>query len=162
MQKKPLTKFSTYLWLKLQKMGVEGTYLNMVKAIYDKPPVQFSDSVMSDSLWPHGLLHTRLPCPSPAPGAYSNSCPLNQWCHSTISSLVIPFSSHLQSFLVSGSIQMSQFFTYINHYSQWWKTESIPPKIRNRTRISAFITIIRHSSGRPSYSNQRGKRNEYT
>jgi len=65
---------------------------------------------MSDSLWPHGLQHTRLPCPSPTPGAYSNSCPLSRWCHPTISSSVIPFSSRLQSFLASGSFPMSQFF----------------------------------------------------
>ena len=56
---------------------------------------------MSDSLWPCGHQHARLPCPSPAPGIYSNSCPLNWWCHPTISSNVIPFSSHLQSFLAS-------------------------------------------------------------
>ena len=55
--------------------------------------VQFSHSVMSDSLWPHGLLHTRPPCPSPAPGVHPNPCPLTQWCHPTISSFVIPFSS---------------------------------------------------------------------
>ena len=65
---------------------------------------------MSDSLWPNGLQHTRLPCPSPTPGAYSNSCPLIQWCHSTILSSVIPFSSCLQSFPASGSFKMSQFF----------------------------------------------------
>ena len=73
--------------------------------------VQFSRSVMSHSLQPHGLQHTRLPCPWPAPGACSNSCLLSQWCHPTISSFVIPFSSCLQSFLASGSFQMSQFFT---------------------------------------------------
>ena len=73
--------------------------------------VQFSCSVMSDSLWPHGLQHTRPPCPSPAPGIYSNTCPLNPWCHPTISSSVIPFSSCLQSFPASGSFQMSQFFS---------------------------------------------------
>ena len=72
--------------------------------------VQFSCSVMSDSLWPHGLQHTRLPCPSPTPGAYSNSCPLIQWCHSTILSSVIPFSSCLQSFPAWGSFQTSQLF----------------------------------------------------
>ena len=66
---------------------------------------------MSNSLQPHGLWHTRLPCPSPTPGAYSNSCPLSQWCHPTISSSVIPFSSCLQSFPASGSFPMSQFFT---------------------------------------------------
>ena len=72
--------------------------------------VQFSHSVVSDSLRLHGLQHARLPCPSPPPGAYSNSCPLSRWCHQTISSPVIPFSSHLQSFPASGSFQMSQFF----------------------------------------------------
>ena len=72
--------------------------------------VHFSRSVVSDSLWPHGLWHVRPPCPSPAPGVYSNSCPLSWWCHPTISSSVIPFSSHLQCFPASGSFQMSQFF----------------------------------------------------
>ena len=65
---------------------------------------------MSDSLQPYGLQHTRPPCPSPTPGAYSNSCPLSWWCHPTISSSVVPFSSHLQSFPASGSFPMSQFF----------------------------------------------------
>ena len=73
--------------------------------------LQFSHSVMSDSLRPHGLQHVRLPCPLPIPRAYSNSCPLSQWCHPTISSTVDPFSSHLQSFPASGSFQMNQFFT---------------------------------------------------
>ena len=65
--------------------------------------VQFSRSVVSDSLQPHGLQHARLSCPSPTPAAYSNSCPLSRWCHPTISSSLIPFSSCLQSFLASGS-----------------------------------------------------------
>jgi len=65
---------------------------------------------MSNSLWPHGLQHARLPCPSPTPRIYSNSCPLSWWCHPTISSSVVPFSSHLQSFPASGSFPMSQFF----------------------------------------------------
>ena len=87
MQKKPLTKFSTHLWLKLfKKMGIEGTYLSIVKAMYDKPTSK--------------------------------------------------------------------------HYSQWWETESIPPKIRNKTRVYTFTTIIQHNSGSPSYSNQRRKRNK--
>ena len=60
---------------------------------------------------PHGLQHARPPCPSPTPGAYSNSCPLSWWCHPTISSSVIPFSSWPQSFPASGSFPMSQFFT---------------------------------------------------
>ena len=70
----------------------------------------FSHQVLSDSLWPHGLQHTRLPCLSPTPGACSNSCPLSRWCHPTISSFVAPFSSCLRSFPASGSFPMSQFF----------------------------------------------------
>ena len=73
--------------------------------------VQFSYTVMSDSLRPHGLKHARPPCLSPTPGIYSNSCPLSQSCHPTISPSVIPFSSRLHSFPASGSFQMSQFFT---------------------------------------------------
>ena len=72
--------------------------------------VQFSCSVVSDSLWPHGLQHARPPCPSPTPGVYSNSCPLSQWCYPTVSSSVIPFSSCLQFFPASRSFPMSQFF----------------------------------------------------
>ena len=72
--------------------------------------VQFSHSVVSNSLRPHGLQHIRLPCPSPTPGVHSNSCPFSQRCHPTISSSVVPFS-HLQSFPSSGSFQMNQFFT---------------------------------------------------
>ena len=66
---------------------------------------------MSNSLWPHGLQHARLPCPSPTPRAYSNPCPLSRRCHPTISSSVAPFSSCLQSFPASGSFPVSQFFT---------------------------------------------------
>ena len=80
-----------------------------MKKLFEKL-VQFSCSVMSDSLWPHGLRHARPPCLLPAPGVYSNSCPLSQCYHPTISSSVIPFSFHLQSFPVSGSFQMSRFF----------------------------------------------------
>ena len=72
--------------------------------------VHFSPLVMSNSLWPHGLQHARLPWPSPTPEACSNSCPLSQWCHPTISSSVIPYSSCLQSCLASGSFPVSQFF----------------------------------------------------
>ena len=73
--------------------------------------LSFSHSVMSDSLRPHGLQHVRLPCPYLSPRVCSNSCPLSQWCHPTISSSVIPFSSRLQSYPASGSFPMSQFFT---------------------------------------------------
>ena len=72
--------------------------------------VQFSRSVLSDSLWLHELQHARPPCPSPTPGVYSNSCPLSRWCHPTISSSVVLFYSCLQSFPASGSFPMNQFF----------------------------------------------------
>ena len=73
--------------------------------------IQFSRSVMSDSLQPHEPQHTRPPCPSPTPRVHPNPCPLSRWCHPMISSSVVPISSHLQSFPESGSFQMSQFFT---------------------------------------------------
>ena len=72
--------------------------------------VQFSPSVVCDSLRPHGLQHAKPPCPTPTPGVYSNSCPLSWWCHSTISSTIIPFSSCFQSCPASRFYQMSQFF----------------------------------------------------
>ena len=72
--------------------------------------VQFSRSVVSDSLQPHESQHARLPCPSPTPGVYSNSCPSSWWCHPAISSSVIPFSSCPQSLPASGSFPMSQLF----------------------------------------------------
>ena len=75
------------------------------------PSIQFSRSVMSNSLQPHEPQHTRPPCPSPTPRVYPNSCPLSQQCHPTISSYVVPFSSCPQSFPASGSFQMSQLFT---------------------------------------------------
>ena len=75
--------------------------------------VQVSCSVVSDSLQPHELQNARFPCPSPTPGTYSNSCPLSRWCHPTISSSVVPFSSCLQFFPASGSFLASQFFTSI-------------------------------------------------
>ena len=90
-----------------------------------KRDFQFS-SVMCDSLWPHGLQHARLPCPSPTPGAYSNSCPLHLWCHQTISFSVVPFS-HLQSFTASGSFPMSQFFASGGHSIGYSTSASVLP-----------------------------------
>ena len=77
---------------------------------HEDQSIQFSRSVVSDSLQPLRLQHARLPCPSPMPRAYSNSCPSCWWCHPTISSSVVPFSSHLQSFPASGSFPVTQFF----------------------------------------------------
>ena len=101
--------------------------------------VQFSLSVLSDSLWTHGLQHARLPCPLPTPGACSDLCPSSRWCHPTISSSVVPFSSCLQSFPVSGSFQMSQLFAsggqakllefQLQHQSFQWYTGLISLRI---------------------------------
>ena len=91
-----------WCWERLKAGG--GEQMHRVQS------VQFSRSVVSDSLRPHGLQHTRLPCPSPALGVYSNSCPSSQWCHPTISSSVVPFSSCLQSFPASGSFLMNLLF----------------------------------------------------
>ena len=96
----------TKLWT-CEKKRVRWTGRAALKPAYS---VQFSRSVVSDSLWPHGLQHTRLPCPSPTPGVYSNSCPLSRWRHPAISSSVGPFS-RLQSFPASGSFPMSQLFS---------------------------------------------------
>ena len=89
--------------------------------------VHFSRSVMSDSLWSHGLQHARLPCPSPTPRACSNSCPSSRWCHTTISSSVFRFSSCLQSFPASGSFQMSQFFASGGQIIGALASVSVPP-----------------------------------
>ena len=93
------------LWgRKLSPLSILGSLAGLIFS-----SVQFSCSVMSDSLQPHGLQYARPPCPLPTPRAYSNSCPLSQWCHPTISSPLIPFSS-LQSFPASGSFPMSELF----------------------------------------------------
>ena len=82
---------------------------------------------MSNSLWPHGLQHARLPCPSPTPGAYSHSCPSSWWYHPTISSSVIPYPSCFQSFPASGSFPMSQFFVSDGQRKCWSFSFSISP-----------------------------------
>ena len=91
--------------------------------------VQFSRSVMSNSLRPHELQHARPPCPSPTPGVYPNSCPLSRWCYPTISSSVIPFSSCPQSFPALWSFPMSQHFA--------WGGQSIG--------VSASTSVLEHS-----------------
>ena len=92
-------------------MNFENQFLRMTNLASYGQSVQFSCSVVSDSLRTQGLQDARLPCLSPTPGIYPNSCPSHQWCYPTISSSVIPFSSCIQSFPVSGSFPVSQFFT---------------------------------------------------
>ena len=90
--------------------------------------VQFSHTVMSDSLWPHESQHARSPCPSPTPRVYSNSCPSGQWCHAAISSSVVPFSSCPQSLPASGSFPKSQLFTWGGQSTGVSALESFLPK----------------------------------
>ena len=89
-----------------QSLYVSSSHLALIHS------VQFSCSVVSDSLCSHEPQHARPPHPSPTPGVYPNSCPLSWWCHPTISSSVVPFSSCPQSFPASGSFQMSQLFAW--------------------------------------------------
>ena len=91
-------------------LALAGRFFTMSATSEACSSVQFSLSVMFISLWPHELQYTRFPCPSPTPGACSNSCPSSRWCHPTVSSFVVPFSSHLQSFPASGSFSVSWFF----------------------------------------------------
>ena len=99
-----------------------------------KVSIQFSHSVVSNSLRPDGLQHARLPCPSPTPEAHSNSCPMSCWCHPTTSSSVISFSSCLQSFPASGSFPMSQFFAI-----RWPKYWSFSFSIRPSSEYSGLV-----------------------
>ena len=96
----------TKLFIESQKLRLFFSSTSFLSVCFS---VQFSHSVVSNSLWPHGPQHARPPCPSPTPRVYPNSCPLNRWCHPTISSSV-PFSFCPQSFPASGSFQMSQLF----------------------------------------------------
>ena len=108
----------------------------VLKGINVHSSVQFSCSVVSDSLQPHGLQHTSPPCPSPTPRVCSNSCPLSQWCHPTTSSSVIPFSSCLQSFPASGSFPMSQILRI-----RWPKCWSFSFSISPSNEFSGLISF---------------------
>ena len=93
----------------------------------NRDSVQFSCSVVSDSLRPHELQHSRPPCPSPTPRVYLNSCPLSRWCHPAISSSVIPFSSCPQSLPALGSLPMSQLFSWGGQSIGASALASVPP-----------------------------------
>ena len=118
--------------------------------------VQFSFSVMSDSLQSHGLQHTRPPCPSPTPRVYSNSCPLSRWCHRTISPSVVPFSSCLQSFPASASFPMSQLFSSGGQSTGVSATASVlPMNIQDwfplgRTGGISLQSLLQHHSSEAS------------
>ena len=125
--------------------------------------VQFSRSVVSNSLQPHWLQHARLSCPSPTPGAYSNSCPLSWWWHPTISSSVIPFSSHLQSFPQSGSFPMNQFFTLGGQSIRVPASASVLP-IRNKDwfplRWTGWISLLSKGLSR-AFSNTSVQKHQF-
>ena len=104
-----IEKNPTQMW-NLQEMMYFLVWPMLIWKLFKYYVSQFSCSVMSDSLQLHEPQHTRPPCPSPTPRVHPNSCPLNRWCHPTISSSVVPFSSCPQSFPTLGSFQMSQFF----------------------------------------------------
>jgi len=91
-------------------VGMQASTATMESSVEIPSVSQFSHSVVSDSLWPRESQHARPLCPSPTPKVHSNPCPLSRWCHPTISSSVIPFSSFPQSFAASGSFQMTQLF----------------------------------------------------
>ena len=115
-------------WLnRITMLAILRTDRKVLMPIHQRRSVQFSCSVVSNCLWPHRLQHSRLPCPSPTPRVYSNSCPLSRWYHPTISSSLVPFSSCLQSFPASGSFPMSQFFTSSGQSIGVWASASALP-----------------------------------
>ena len=124
---KSWTQLSDFHFQTGKKIQIPNNYTWGYKEFTIISLVQFSHSVMPNSLWPHGLQHTRLPCPSPTPRACANSCPSSRWCHPTISSSVVPFSS-LQSFPASGSFPMSQFFASGGQSIGASASESVLPK----------------------------------
>ena len=106
----PWLRIPVQCWVEEVRANIFVLFPVFGKSIVSHHSVQFSCSVMFNSLWPDELQHAGPLCPSPTPGAYPNSCPLTQWCHPAISSSVIPFSSCPQSIPASGSFQMSQLF----------------------------------------------------
>ena len=152
------------IWIKLNSVLTE-TWNPPIRYIFWKgqfSSVQFSHSVMSDSLWPHESQHTRPPCPSPSHGVHSESRPLSQWCHPAISSLVVPFSSCPQSLPASQSFpKMSQLFSwggqsigvsalasFLPKKSQGWSpsewTGWISLQSKGLTRVFSNTTLQKH------------------
>ena len=140
---------SSLLCMAFSSVGERGGYSSLWCAGFPLwfSSVQFSRSVVSDSLWPHGLGHSRLPCPSSSPGAWLNSCPLSQWWHPPISSSVTHFSCCPQSFPASGSFPVSQLCTsggqsgsIILHPHQQCTRVPISPHPYPHWLVSVFLT----------------------
>ena len=161
--------FLIRIWTLIMKTEFAKLYLRMNKlnvkyiAIMFYISVQFSRSVVSNSLQPHELQHTRPPCPSPTPRVHPNPCPLSQWCHPTIVSSVIPFSSCPQSFPASGSFPMSQLFTSAGQsigvsastsvlpvntqdWSPLWWTGWISLQSKGLSRVFSNTSVQKHHS----------------
>ena len=144
------------------KYSCKGTVLeDVLEMVNNIQSVQFSSSVMSNSLWPHEAQHARPPCPSPAAGVYPNACPLSWWCHPTISSSIVPFSSCPQSFPASESLPVSQLFTSggqstgvsastlvlpmnTQDWSPWGWTGWISLKSKGLSRVFSNTTVQKH------------------
>ena len=141
--------------------NAESLHVHQLPTENTEASVQFSRSVVSDSLRPHESQHARPACPSPTHGVYPNSCPLSQWCHPTISSSVVPFSFCLQSFPSSGSFPVSQFFTsggqsigvsasasvlpmYIQDWFPLGLTGLISLKSKGLSRVFSNTTVQKH------------------
>ena len=131
-----------------------------MKNMWCMSSVQFSHSDVSDSLGPHGLQHSRLSCPSPTPGACSNSCPSSEWYHPTISSSVVPFSSCFQSFPASGSFPMLNYWSYSFSISpsmnvqDWFPlgwTGWISLQSRGLSKVFSNTTVQKHHSSALSF-----------
>ena len=165
---------STYQWSHTeytQKHTKKKKKLYLFK-VYDvifsyKLFLLFTCSVVSDSLQPHGLQHSRFPCSSPSPRVCSNSCPFSRWCHPTITSSVVPFYSHLQSFPASGSFLMSQLFTsgdqsigtlasvLLKNIQDWFPlglTGLISLKSKGLSRVFSNTTVQKHQFFGPQLS----------
>ena len=131
-------------------MLIKLLLINLTMCVWGREKVsQFNHSVVSNSLQLHGLRHARLPCPSPSPGAWSNSCPSSWWCHPTISSSVSPFSYCLQSFPASGSFPRSQFYSSGGQSIGVLASESIlPMNIQDWFPLGLTGLISLHPYGR--------------
>ena len=142
-----------FLWIKLyliSKILIADNCPHSIQGFLIFPSLSLksfsSVTVMSNSLWPHGLQHARLPCPSPTSGAYSNSCPLSRWCHTTSSSSVVPFSSCLQSFPASGFFPMSQLFSS-GGWSIGTSASVLPMNIQDWFPLGLTVYISLQSKG---------------
>ena len=160
----PSPKIHTKVQVTLRKAGsiLHWGKINSKHHVVHTLLLLFNHSVVSDSLWPHGLQHARLPCPSPSPGACSNSCPASRWCHPTISSSVVLFSSYLQSFPISGSFPMSQLFASGDQSTGASATASVlPMNIQDWFLLGSTSLISWLSKGLSKVSNTTVQKHQF-